>query len=58
MSKNEFLLPEKPFSSKIKLLIEQSYQKLVVAFNATLSATIEEPVKDFPLIHYLTLSEQ
>jgi hypothetical protein len=43
MSKNEFLLPEKPFSSKIKLLIEQSYQKLVVAFNATLSATIEEP---------------
>lgn len=58
MSKNEFLLPEKPFSSKIKLLIEQSYQKLVVAFNATLSAVIDEPVKDFPLIHYLTLSEQ
>ena len=58
MSKNEFMLPEEPFISEIKLLIEQSYQKLVVAFNATLSAAIDESVKDFPLIHYLTLSEQ
>ena len=58
MSKNEFLLPEKPFIPEIKLLIEQSCQQLAAAFNATLSADIDEPVKDFPLIHYLTLSEQ
>ena len=58
MSKNEFLLPEEPFISEIKLLIEQSRQQVVVAVNATLSAAIDEPVKDFPLIHYLTLSEQ
>lgn len=57
MSKNEFLLPEEPFISEIKLLIEQSCQQLVVAVNATLSADIEEPVKDFPLIHYLKWSE-
>ena len=58
MSKNEFLLPEERFISEIKLLIEQSRQQVVVAVNATLSAAIDEPVKDFPLIHYLTLSEQ
>ena len=58
MSKNKFLLPEEPFISEIKLLIEQSCQQLAVAVNATLSAAIDEPVKDFPLIHYLTLSEQ
>ncbi len=58
MSKNEFFLPEKPFSSKIKLLIEQSRQQVVVAVNATVTATIDEPVKDLPLIHFLNLSEQ
>lgn len=58
MSKKEFLLPEEPFIYEIKLLIEQSRQQVVVAVNATLSAAIDEPVKDFPLIHYLTLSEQ
>ena len=58
MSKKEFLLPEVPFISEMKLLIEQSRQKVVVAFNATLLAVIDEPVKDFPLIHYLKLSEQ
>ena len=58
MSKNKFLLPEEPFISEIKLLIEQSRQQVIVALNATLSAAIDEPVKDFPLIHYLTLSEQ
>jgi hypothetical protein len=58
MSKKEFLLPREPFISKIKLLIEQSRQKVVVAVNAILSAAIAEPVKDFPLIHYLKLSEQ
>ena len=58
MSKNEFLLPEKPFISKIKLLIEHSRQQAAVAVNATLSAAIDEPMKDFPLIHYLKLSEQ
>jgi hypothetical protein len=58
MSKKEFLLPEEPFIYEIKLIIEQSRQKVVVAFNATLSAAIAEPVKDFPLIHYLKLSEQ
>ncbi|MFN5089162.1 MAG: hypothetical protein ACK5F6_04075 [Bacteroidota bacterium] len=58
MNKNEFLLPEKPFFSEIKLLIEHSCQQLAVALIATLSATIDKPVKDFPLIHYLTLSEQ
>lgn len=50
MSKNEFLLPE-------KLLFKQSCQQLAVAVNATLSADIDEPVKDFPLIHYLKWSE-
>ena len=58
MSKNEFLLPEKPFILEIKLLIEHSCQQLAVALIATLSAAIDELVKDFPLIHYLTLSEQ
>ena len=58
MSKKEFLLPEVPFISEIKLLIEQSRQQVVVAVHATLSAVIDEPVKDIPLIHYLTLSEQ
>ena len=58
MSKNEFFLPEEPFIYEIKLLIEQSRQQVIVALNATLSAAIDEPVKDFPLIHYLTLSEQ
>jgi hypothetical protein len=58
MSKKEFLLPEVPFISKIKLLIEQCRQQVVVAVNATLSAAIDEPVKDFPLIHFLKLSEQ
>jgi hypothetical protein len=58
MNKNEFLLPKAPFISEIKLLIEQSRQQVVVAVHATLSAAIDEPVKDFPLIHYLKLSEQ
>ena len=58
MSKKEFLLPEEPFISEMKLLFEQSRQKVAVAVNATLSAAIDEPVKDFPLIHYLKLSEQ
>ena len=58
MSKNEFPLPEVPFISEIKLLIEHSCQQLAVALIATLSAAIDELVKDFPLIHYLTLSEQ
>jgi len=58
MSKNEFLLPEVPFISEIKLLIEHSCQQLAVAVNATLSAAIDELVKDFPLIHYLKWSEQ
>jgi len=58
MSKKEFLLPEVPFNSEMKLLIEQSRQQVVVAVNATLSAAIDEPLKDFPLIHYLKLSEQ
>jgi hypothetical protein len=58
INKKEFLLPEEPFISEMKLLIEQSRQKVVVAVNATLSAAIAEPVKDFPLIHYLKLSEQ
>ena len=58
MSKKEFLLPEEPFISKIKLFIEQSRQQVVVAVHATLSGVIDEPVKDFPLIHYLKLSEQ
>ena len=52
MSKNEFLLPEQPFILEIKLFIEQSRQQVVVAVHATLSATLDEPVKDFPLIHY------
>ena len=58
MSKKEFLLPEEPFIYEIKQLIEQSRQQVVVAVNATLSAAIDEPVKDFPLIHYLKWSEQ
>lgn len=58
MNKNEFFLPEQPFFSEIKLFIERSRQHVVVALNATLSATLDEPVKDFPLIHYLKLSEQ
>ena len=58
MSKNEFFLPEQPFFSEIKLLIEQSRQQVVGAVNTTLSAAIAEPVKDFPLIHFLKLSEQ
>ena len=58
MSKKEFLLPEEPFISKIKLLIEHSRQQAAVAVNTTLTATIAEPVKDFPLIHYLKFSEQ
>jgi hypothetical protein len=58
MSKNEFLLPEVPFIYENKLLIEQSRQQVVVAVNATVSAAIDEPVKDFLLIHFLKLSEQ
>jgi hypothetical protein len=58
MSKNEFPLTEEPFISEIKLFIEHSRPQLAVALNATLSVAIDEPVKDFPLIHYLTLSEQ
>ncbi len=58
MSKNEFLLPEKPFIPEIKLLIEHSRPQAVVAINATLSAAIDKPVKDFPQIHYLKWSEQ
>ena len=58
MSKKEFLLPEEPFIYEIKQLIEQSRQQVVVAVNATLSAAIDEPVKDFPLIHFLKWSEQ
>ncbi len=58
MSKKEFLLPEVPFISEIKLLIEHSCQQLAVAVYATVSAAIDESVKDFPLIHYLKWSEQ
>ncbi len=58
MSKNEFPLPEKTFILKIKLLIVQRCQQLAVAVHATLSAVIDEPVKDFPLIHFLKWSEQ
>jgi hypothetical protein len=58
MSKKEFLLPEELFITEMKLLIEQSRQQVVVAVHATLSAVIDEPVKDYPLIHYLKLSEQ
>ena len=58
MSKNEFPLTEQPFFSEIKLFIESSRQQVVVAVNATLSAAIDEPVKDFPLIHFLKLSKQ
>ncbi len=58
MSENKILLPEEPFISEIKLLIEHSRQQVVVAVHATLSAAIDEPVKDFPLIHYLKWSEQ
>ena len=58
MSKNEFPLTEEPFVTEIKLLIEQSCKQFAVAVNATLSADIDEPVKDYPLIHYLKWSEQ
>ena len=58
MSKKEFLLPEEPFIYEIKQLIEQSRQQVVVAVNATRSAAIDEPVKDYPLIHFLKWSEQ
>jgi len=58
MSKKEFLLPEELFITEMKLLIEQSRQQAAVAVNTTLSAAIAEPVKDFPLIHYLKWSEQ
>jgi hypothetical protein len=58
MSKKEFLLSEKLFIFEMRLLIEQRRQKVAVADNATLSAAIDEPVKDFPLIHYLKLSKQ
>ena len=58
MSKKEFLLPKEVFISEMKLLIELNRQKVAVYFNDTLSAAIDEPVKDFPLIHYLILSEQ
>ena len=58
MSKNEFLLPEVPFISEIKLFIEQSRKQAVIAVHATLSAAIDEPVKDYPLIHFLKWSEQ
>ncbi len=58
MSKNEFPLTEQPFFSEIKLFIEHSRPQLAVAVNATLSAAIDEPVKDFPLIHFLKWSEQ
>jgi hypothetical protein len=44
MSKKEFLLPEEPFISEIKLFIEQSRQQVVVAVHATLSAAIDESV--------------
>lgn len=58
MSKNEFLLPEEPCISEIKLLIEHSRQQAAVAVHVTLSAAIDKPVKDFPLIHFLKWSEQ
>ena len=58
MNKKEFLLPEEPFIYEIKLLIEQSRQEVVVAVYATVSAAIDESVKDFPLIHFLKWSEQ
>ena len=58
MSKNEFLLPEKPFILEIKLFIEHSCQQADDAVHATLSAAIDETVKDFPLIHFLKWSEQ
>jgi len=58
MSKNEFLLPEEPFISEIKLLIEHSRQLAAVAVHATQSAAIDKPVKDFLLLHFLTWSEQ
>ena len=58
MSKNEFFLPEQPFFSEIKLLIEQRCQQLAVAVNATMTAAIDEPVKDYPQIHFLKWSEQ
>ena len=51
-SKNEFLLPEEKSISEIKLFIEQSRQQVVAAVHATLSAAIDESVKDFPLILY------
>jgi hypothetical protein len=47
MSKKEFLLPEEPFISEIKLLIEHSRQKVVVAVNATLSAQLPNLLRIF-----------
>ena len=58
MSKKELLLFREAFLSEMKQLIEQNRQKVAVYFNDTLSAAIDEPVKDIPLIHYLILSEQ
>jgi len=58
MSKNEFPLTEQPFFSEIKLFIERSRQHVDFTVNSTLSAVIDEPVKDFPLIHFLKWSEQ
>ena len=58
MSKNEFLLPEEPFISEIKLFIEHSRQHVDFTVNSTLSAAIDEPVKDYPQIHFLKWSEQ
>jgi hypothetical protein len=47
MNKKEFLLPEEPFISKIKLLIEQSRQKVAVAVNATLSTQLPNLLRIF-----------
>jgi len=58
MNKNEFPLTEEPFISEIKLLIEHSRQQAAVAVYVTLPAAIDKPVKDFPLLHFLTWSEQ
>jgi hypothetical protein len=40
MSKKEFLLPEEPFISEMKLLIEQSRQQASVAVHTILSAQL------------------
>jgi len=47
MSKKEFLLPEVPFISEIKLLIEQSRQQAAVAVHATLSAQLTNLLRIF-----------